>query len=51
MIRIIDKEIKTWNETGKSMTVWMEGAGGKAFCAGGDIKTLFEAKRSGDPSR
>ena len=21
---------------------WMEGAGGKAFCAGGDVKVLFE---------
>ncbi len=21
--------------------VWMEGAGGKAFCAGGDVKALF----------
>lgn len=21
---------------------WMEGAGGKAFCAGGDVKSLFE---------
>jgi enoyl-CoA hydratase/carnithine racemase len=20
---------------------WMEGAGGKAFCAGGDVKALF----------
>lgn len=21
---------------------WVEGAGGKAFCAGGDVKSLFE---------
>jgi 3-hydroxyisobutyryl-CoA hydrolase len=21
--------------------IWMEGAGGKAFCAGGDVKALF----------
>lgn len=21
--------------------LWMEGAGGKAFCAGGDVKALF----------
>ena len=29
----------------------LKGAGGKAFCAGGDIKTLYEAKKTGDPQR
>jgi enoyl-CoA hydratase len=25
-----------------SKAYWVEGAGGKAFCAGGDVKALFE---------
>lgn len=25
-----------------SKAFWIEGAGGKAFCAGGDVKALFE---------
>jgi enoyl-CoA hydratase/carnithine racemase len=38
--------IKTLNENipaiDKTKAVWFEGAGGKAFCAGGDVKALFE---------
>ena len=26
----------------KSKVFWLEGAGGKAFCAGGDVKALFD---------
>jgi len=26
----------------KTKAVWFEGAGGKAFCAGGDVKALFD---------
>lgn len=29
--------------------VVLEGAGGKAFCAGGDVKGIWEAARSGEP--
>lgn len=29
-------------EIEKTKAFWMEGAGGKAFCAGGDVKVLFE---------
>lgn len=31
--------------------VVLEGAGGKAFCAGGDVKGIWEAARSGEPIR
>jgi enoyl-CoA hydratase/carnithine racemase len=27
-------------------TFWVEGVGGRAFCAGGDVKTLFEGDTS-----
>jgi enoyl-CoA hydratase/carnithine racemase len=26
----------------KNKAFWIEGAGGKAFCAGGDVKALFD---------
>ena len=38
MIDDLDKNIKTMNE---HQAVWLQGAGGKAFCAGGDVKVLF----------
>ena len=39
MIDDLDKNIKTMNE---HQAVWFQGAGGKSFCAGGDVKVLFE---------
>ena len=39
MIRDLNSSLSNIN---KSKAFWMEGAGGKAFCAGGDVKALFE---------
>lgn len=39
MIRQIDSLIPEINST---KAFWMEGAGGKAFCAGGDVKSLWD---------
>jgi enoyl-CoA hydratase/carnithine racemase len=30
----------------KTKAFWIEDAGGKAFCAGGDIKSLYEGRES-----
>jgi enoyl-CoA hydratase/carnithine racemase len=30
----------------KTKAFWIEGAGGKAFCAGGDVKSLYEGRES-----
>ena len=38
MVIDIDSQIDYFN-THKAL--WIEGAGGKAFCAGGDVKALF----------
>lgn len=38
MIRALRTEMATMD---KGKAVWFEGAGGKAFCAGGDVKDLF----------
>ena len=35
----------------QSPAFWMEGAGGKAFCAGGDVKNLFEGEDAGYDKR
>lgn len=33
----------------KTKAFWMEGAGGKAFCAGGDVKSIYLDKNVGPP--
>jgi enoyl-CoA hydratase len=46
MVRAIDHQFRhVWNSKERGVAaVWLAGAGGKAFCAGGDIKTLWEAR-------
>ena len=43
MIRLIRKQIDEWNNS-NILLVTFEGAGTKAFCAGGDIKSLYQYK-------
>lgn len=38
MVTDIGQQIDFLNE---HKAIWLEGAGGKAFCAGGDVKALF----------
>jgi len=38
MVADISSQLEFLN---KHKAVWFEGAGGKAFCAGGDVKALF----------
>lgn len=44
MIRILQKEINKWGSGQDVKLAIFKGAGDKAFCAGGDIKTLYESK-------
>lgn len=48
MVRALDAQFRgAWNSREKSVAaVWLSGAGGRAFCAGGDIKTLWEGRGS-----
>lgn len=50
MVRSLDTQFRgPWSGREKSIAaVWLQGAGGRAFCAGGDIKTLWEGR--GSPS-
>ena len=39
MVDDLDKNVKVMND---HQVVWFQGAGGKSFCAGGDVKVIFE---------
>ncbi|XP_051998588.1 3-hydroxyisobutyryl-CoA hydrolase, mitochondrial [Xyrauchen texanus] len=48
MIRHIYPQLKKWDNDSETDIVIIKGAGGKAFCAGGDIRAVTEAGKSGD---
>ncbi|XP_060944286.1 3-hydroxyisobutyryl-CoA hydrolase, mitochondrial isoform X2 [Limanda limanda] len=48
MIRQIYPQLKTWENDTDTDLVIVKGAGGKAFCAGGDIRAVTEAGKVGD---
>ena len=43
MIRLLDPQLRAWAEDPAIALVVLQGAGEKAFCAGGDIKSLHRA--------
>lgn len=49
MIRLIYPQLKTWESDSETDIVIIKGSGGKAFCAGGDIRAVTEAGKVGDP--
>jgi len=49
MIRKISRLLKEWEEAPSLKAVVIEGAGEKAFCAGGDVRAVYEAKKEGRP--
>lgn len=48
MIRELAHLLRTWESDPSVTTVLIEGAGGKAFCAGGDVRAVYEAQRIKD---
>lgn len=48
MIRAITPKLKEWDSDSKMSLVIIKGSGEKAFCAGGDIKAVTEAGKTGD---
>ncbi|KAL8183752.1 UNVERIFIED_CONTAM: hypothetical protein K2H54_050761 [Gekko kuhli] len=48
MIRQIYPQIKRWEQDPETFLIIIKGVGGKAFCAGGDIRAITEAGRAGD---
>jgi enoyl-CoA hydratase len=49
MIRALTDTLRAWADSPGVMAVVVSGAGGKAFCAGGDIRFFHQAARAGDP--
>jgi enoyl-CoA hydratase len=48
MVRDMAQLLKTWATDPSVTTVIIEGAGDKAFCAGGDVRAVYEAQKAGD---
>ncbi len=48
MVQAIDAALAGWADDPAVALVIVDGAGGRALCAGGDIRVLYEAARAGD---
>src|SRR5690606_7413701 len=48
MIRLLDQQLKAWEKDPKVLAVVLRANGEKAFCAGGDIRMLYESHLGGD---
>jgi len=49
MIRELIPQLAAWQEDASVKAVVIQGAGERAFCAGGDVRAVWEAGRNGDP--
>lgn len=49
MAQTLYARLTEWAEDDAVRAVVVRGAGDRAFCAGGDIRALYDAKQSGDP--
>ena len=48
MVRLMEQALDAFEQDPRVTRVIVTGAGAKAFCAGGDIRKLYEAGRAGD---
>ena len=48
MVDMMMGQLKSWEQDPSIKVVVIEGAGEKAFCAGGDIRGLYDARKSDD---
>ncbi|WPN49795.1 MULTISPECIES: enoyl-CoA hydratase/isomerase family protein [unclassified Pseudomonas] len=48
MVRNLHRQLDTWAQDSQVHAVVLRGAGEKAFCAGGDIRSLYDSFKSGD---
>ncbi|CDQ20708.1 enoyl-CoA hydratase/isomerase family protein [Halobacillus karajensis] len=46
MLDAIGKKLKEWEQDDRVLFILLKGTESKGFCAGGDIKTLYEAQQS-----
>ncbi|WP_339099898.1 enoyl-CoA hydratase/isomerase family protein [Pseudomonas atacamensis] len=48
MVRLLQQQLDAWASDADVHAVVLRGAGEKAFCAGGDIRSLYDSYKSGD---
>ena len=48
MIRLMDAEMRQWANDDNVKAVVVRGAGEKSFCAGGDVRAVWQAGKDGD---
>ena len=48
MVRSLSAQLQAWAEDPQVYAVVLRGAGDKAFCAGGDIRSLYDSFKNGD---
>lgn len=48
MVRRLTSQLQTWADDPQVLAVVLRGAGEKAFCAGGDIRSLYDSFKNGD---
>ncbi|UVE19425.1 enoyl-CoA hydratase/isomerase family protein [Pseudomonas sp. LS44] len=48
MIRALSQQLHDWEEDPQVLAVVLRASGEKAFCAGGDIRALYDSYRAGD---
>lgn len=48
MVEALARRLTAWERDPRVEGVVLKGAGGRAFCAGGDVRRLYEAGRNGD---
>ncbi|MCP9337522.1 enoyl-CoA hydratase/isomerase family protein [Stutzerimonas xanthomarina] len=48
MVRMLHEQLQAWADDPDVVAVVLRGAGEKAFCAGGDIRSLYDSYQNGD---
>ncbi|HUE94750.1 enoyl-CoA hydratase/isomerase family protein [Pseudomonas sp.] len=48
MVRLLLQQLHAWEQNPEIVAVVLRAAGEKAFCAGGDIRMLYDSHKSGD---
>lgn len=48
MVRLLWQQLHAWEQDPEILAVVLRAAGEKAFCAGGDIRMLYDSHKSGD---
>ncbi|MHB0763808.1 enoyl-CoA hydratase/isomerase family protein [Stutzerimonas sp. NM35] len=51
MVRILHRQLQQWADDQEILAVVLRAAGEKAFCAGGDIRMLYDSHKNGDNLR